>query len=457
MCARIVVPQDIEKAAEFDRALAWIREHVDLPQADELWPVRHNAVYTTAVVLWMLIVQRANPDASLEAAVKALLEAPPEFLPRNKRIATNTLSTSSGGYSTARSRLPLSAVEWFAQEVARSLIAAAPAAHGHRRVFLIDGTTLTLAPEPELRRQFPPASNQHGRGVWPIALLTVCHELSSGACLIPQIGAMYGPEAVSETALIEKNLDELPADSIVMADAGFGIFAVAWKAFARGHSFLLRMAPSRFHSLTKQATIVEQSATHTVREHVWTPSSRERKTHPDLPRDAAIRVRLHELVISDQLTLRLVTTLIDDSETLAALYEQRTHVETDLRNLKIVLDTEHIRARSVDTFQKELLASLVFYNLVTQFRAQAARLIHKSPRQMSFKRTWTTFRTFLLKPMFAAPQLCREQFARALSYATLDKLPHRPGRRSPREVYKRRPKSQHFKKRSPKPDNPPDS
>lgn len=215
---------------------------------------------------------------------------------------------------------------------------------------------------------------------------------------------MYGPEDVSGTALIEKNLDELPPDSVVMSDAGFSIFAVAWKAFARGHSFVLRMAPNRQAALTKQATIVEQSATHTVWEHVWTPSSRERATHPGLPAEAAIRVRLHERVINDQLTLRLVTNLTDDSETLAALSEQRTHVETDLRHRKIVLDAEHIRVRSEDVFRdvfrQELLASIVFHHPVTQFRAQA-QLVRESPRQVCFKRIWTTFRTFLLKFVFA--------------------------------------------------------
>ena len=69
-------------------------------------------------------------------------------------------------------------------------------------------------------------------------------------------------------------------------------------------------------------------------------------------------VRLHEIVISDQLTLLLVTDLPDSAGALAELYEQRTHVETDLSNLKIVLGTERILARSADTFLKELLVTV---------------------------------------------------------------------------------------------------
>lgn len=42
----------------------------------------------------------------------------------------------------------------------------------------------------ELQVAFPPASNQHGEGAWPIALLTVFHELASGCALLPQVRAM---------------------------------------------------------------------------------------------------------------------------------------------------------------------------------------------------------------------------------------------------------------------------
>ena len=158
-------------------------------------------------------------------------------------------------------------------------------------------------------------------------------------------------------------------------------------------------------------------------------------------------VRLHEIVISDQLTLLLVTDLPDSAGALAELYEQRTHVETDLSNLKIVLGTERILARSADTFLKELLAAMVSYNLVVQFRCQAAALINERPRRMSFKRTWTTFNVFLLSAMHTSPRDWRDKFRFALSCATQDKLPHRPGRRFTRETCPRRPKSNQFKKR----------
>ena len=69
--------------------------------------------------------------------------------------------------------------------------------------------------------------------------------------------------------------------------------------------------------------------------------------------------------------------------------------DVDIRNLKVVLNTERIQVRSVEMFHKELLTSLVAYNLVTQFRRQAAALLAQPLRRMSFKSTWTTFNIFL--------------------------------------------------------------
>lgn len=438
---------DVELDAEFDRAFEMLNGLVDLTQADQLCPIRSNAVYTTSVVLWMLVYQRMSPDSSLEAAVKKLVKSQPSLLSKNKRIVEKTLSTDTGGYSKARSRMPQTAARWFAEQVSQSLIDASPPTFEQQRVFTLDGTTITLAPEGALQSAFPPASNQYGEGVWPVALLVVAHELASGAAMLPEVGAMYGKDAVSETSLIVKSLAAMPPGSLVMADAGFGIFAVANEISIARHSFVLRMTKQRFASLRKRAVLIDSGARHKTWSHTWQPTAKERKNHPSLAADASLNVRLHEIVINEHLVLHLVTDQVFGAEAFAALYERRGDVEIDIRNLKVILNTEGIRARSVDMFYKELYASIVSYNLVTQFRRQAAALINQPPRRMSFKRTWTTFREFLLSEMHTEPKNWRDQYRIALEYATKDKLPNRPGRRYEREAYPKRPKSNQFKKR----------
>ncbi len=447
MAARHQIPASPQADVEFDKAFGLLEQLVDLSQADQLAPLRANAVSLNSVVLWMLVDQRMNPDSSLEAAVKLLIESRPALLPDNRRVANETLSTNTGAYSRARSRLPVEAARWLAEQVSQSLMDASPPTFDGRRVFLIDGTTITLDPEEELQRQYPPASNQHGEGVWPVALLVVAHELASGAALVPALGAMYGPEAVSETALVRDCLAQLPADGIVMADAGYGIFSVAWDVDQTRRPFVLRLSPQRFRALQKKSTPVESGPGWTTSCLSWRPSPQERRNHPDLPRDALLQVRLHEISSDASKTLLLVASLPQSAVSLAELYRRRGDVEIDIRNLKVVLQTEHIRARSTSMFQKELLTSMVGYNLVTQFHRQAADLVHKPPRRLSFKRTWTTFRQFLWSKPMTDSVSWRERYGRALSYAMQDTLPDRPGRSYPREVYHRRPKSSQFPKR----------
>lgn len=447
---KVCVPVDVFRDAEFDRAFELLRDLVDWSAADREFPVRGNAVYTSSVVLWMLVSQRMNPERSLEAAVKRLLETQPDFLPRHKRVAEKTLSAATGAYSRARSRLQRDAAKWFAERVRDSLIEATAPSLAGRRVYVLDGTTITLAPEPALRREFPPASNQYGVGVWPVALLVVAHELASGAALIPSVGAMYGAHAVSETALARDLFAQMPADGIAMADAGFGIFAVAWDARQTNRDFVFRMTESRFATLRRRATVVASGENWTTYSHAWRPSAKERQAHPDLPPDAVLEVRLHEIRLHDTLTLCLVTTLPHSAEELSELYRHRGDVEIDIRNIKVVLNTERIPAKSVDMFHKELLMSVVAYNLVTQFRRQAAALIAEPPRRLSFKRTWTTFNIFLWSSQAKDSSGWRAKYRQALIIATQDKLPNRPGRSFEREVYARRPKSTQFKKRRPK-------
>ena len=346
------------------------------------------------------------------------------------------------------------------ERISQTLIDAASPSFEGRRVFLIDGTTLTLAPTPELQAAFPPAVNQFGPGVGPIAQLVLTHELASGTTLVPQVGTMFGENAVSETTLVGGCIDQLPDDAILMADPGFGIFWVAWQVHHRNQlggpsrDFVFRLSKPRFESLRKKATEMSSGSDHTTYELTWRPSAKDRKTHPELPADAAISVRLHEIRSAsnpDADPVYLVTMLRSPAVQLSALYQQRVHIEVDIRNVKVVLGTEDMRCRSESMFRKELMMSMVAYNLVVQFRRQCAELAGEPPRRMSFKRTWTTFCTFLLSHVHGEPEEWRAAYRRALKIGMSDKLPNRPGRSYPRETYPRRPKSNQFKKRKPKP------
>lgn len=438
---------------ELTAALAFLESSVDWRRPDEMMPLGPATVYTASVTLWLLVYQGIHPRGSLSEAVQYLINHRPQHIPDNKRLRDGTLSEATGAYSQARNRLTIEVTEWFAGEVSRLLIDAAPATFAGQRVFFFDGSTITLTPEPALRKVYPPASNQYGIATFPVVLIVMAHELSSGCALLPQIGAMYGPNAVSETSLVAELISQMPPRSIVLADANFGIFSVAHAAQQKGQNFLLRMTPVRFQSLRKRARPIREGKTAAgltwkSYEHTWKPSPADRQKHPDLPAEASLTVTLHEIAIPGGKILSIVTDLTQSTEEIAEVYRQRGDIETDIRNFKVVLDGEHIRSRTVPMFHKELLTSFVAYNLVCQFRRQAGKLAKIKPRRLSFTRVWTTFREFLINTPLTDPTTARQQFDRALYYAARMKLPNRPGRNYPREAYRQTHKSMAFLKRN---------
>ena len=105
---------------------------------------------------------------------------------------------------------------------------------------------MTLSPTSSLRDAYPPATNQHGETVWPVMMLMVAHELQSGCALIPEFGAMYGRNNTSEARQATAIGLRIPKGSLVIADAGFGIFRVAHAMIGCGHDILFRVSKRTF-------------------------------------------------------------------------------------------------------------------------------------------------------------------------------------------------------------------
>lgn len=436
---------------ELASALALFRALITAPEQRELLDpdLRESTqmVYTHGVTLWMLVLQRLGGGQTLNEVVSQILTQDRDLLPDNKRVRENTLSENSAAYARARKRLPLAAILNFSQRVCNYLGERSEPLIDGRRVFILDGTTITLAPTPALQEAYPPAPNQHGTSVWPVAQLMVANDLQSGCALLPQIDPMYGPKNASEAVQARRIVQQLPAHAIVLADSGFGIYSVAHHSLAAGHDFLFRLTKSRFQALRRYAELIDEGPTHKTYHLLWRPSARDRQSNPDLPADAALEVVLHEVDIGTATPLYLVSSLELDGPTAATLYCRRYDVEFDIRDFKVTLDAENIRAHSVEMFQKELYTSVVAYNLVAQFRRQAAKLAQVHPRRLSFKGVWTTLKDRLLLQPSCSYETWLERYAEALYRASEKKHPLRPAPRNyPRKAHPRRPKSTKFEK-----------
>ena len=433
---------------ELAHAIGSMRELFDDGLVDRFQPTGPAAIYTSSVTLWMLISQRLCGGKSLEATVKDFIVNRPAFCPNNKRLDEQTLSEESSAYSGARKRLRLSTAKYLFDRVVNAIthprvtIGVRP-----RQTFLLDGTTITLAPTKNLRRLFPPATNQHGESVWPIMLMFVAHDLETGCACVPKVGRMYGGKGDSEALLCERIVKQLPLGSIVMADAGLGIFRVAYHSIQHKHDILFRLTASRFASMTKHAQLVRKCFKSRTWKLAWKPSKKDLNGCSGANGETTLNVLIHEIEINDGDFLYLVTTLTEDAQSCADRYARRYDVETDIKSIKVAMNTENITAQSKAMVMKELYTSLTAYNLVVQFRRQAADISGVPPRRLSFQGVWDTYQSFLSTFLATAEiEACIDRFEDALKCASRAKIPNRPGRNYKRAAHPRRPKTTKWQK-----------
>lgn len=434
---------------QFAAATELLRRLIQSPEVAEKFDpqLRTNSrmIYTKGVTLWMLILQRLGNSLSLEDTVSHILTHDRDLFPDHKRVQEGTLSENSSGYHKAKSNLPLESIHEFSAAVCDYLGRTSEPVFGSQRVFLIDGTTITLEPTPQLKRAFPPATNQHGESVWPVAMLMVANEMQSGCALLPQIDPRYGPKRSSEAEQARRIVRRLPENSVVMADAGFGIFSVGYHRTQAGHDILFRLTKSRFQALRRRGRLIDEGPFHQSYALTWPPSAKDRQSNPALPDEAAIEVAIHEVELDNGSFFYLVTTLEVAAASAAELYSRRYDVEFDIRDLKVTMDAENILAQSVVMVKKELMTSVVAYNLIAQFRRQAAHLARVEPRRLSFKGVWLSFRDHLLLKEPETLSDWQALYAAALISAGNRKLPNRSKPRSyPRRAHPRRQKSTKF-------------
>jgi hypothetical protein len=407
----------------------------------EEFDIGHARPYTAWIVVWLMTYQRIRQGLSMSAALgEAILGMASCQLPDCKRSRDGKLSANTGGYSQARTDMPVAAAERAVDAMSQTMIGAEPPTWKGRRAFLIDGSTCTTGRYPELVKRFPPATNQHGQSNWPVIRWVAVHELGSGLATRPYYGAMYGPNAVSETDLARQALGQLGGPAMIVYDRNFGIFSMTHAAVEAGHDVLARMTDKRFQALVSDAVPVGPGEWNLE----WRPSRWDRQTNPDLPADAVVRGRLIEISIEREgktTVLRLFTTDMSAThEELAALYACRWSVEGDIRAVKQILAVDRLSCRTVEMVEKELLLAMVAYNLVIQVRRLAARRAGIEPRQLSFTRVMhlvQAFCTGLSATM--TPQEIEKRFEKLLDAASQCRLPKRKKFRSyPRTVIPRR-------------------
>lgn len=375
----------------------------------------YHRLFSPIVLLWCLLFQRLNADHSCDAVVAQLrsgsfdhLESQAGKLPISQRCR----SESNAGYCQARKRLSIEVLEralsYTVEQIRHS--AAWLLQDINRPVYLLDGSTLTLRPHPELERVLGRHKTVKKLSYWVIMRITVLFCLHTGSLVAVKEGSLRQSEVeLGKTCLLRQ-----PAGYICVADRGFGMFSIVQSIQHTQGDALVRLSRPRAKKLYPQQLYPGADLPVT-----WQASDRDH-VDPTMSLEPVqgriIYTRLERAGFRSQ-DLYLFTTLLDrttfPASKLVALYGLRWHVEVHLRYVKRTLDLYLLEGKSLDIVRKELLAGLLAYNLLRCFMILAAHQAGCQPYQLSVNQSLRRVTIFLFET-YPTPVMGGEQFTQLI-------------------------------------------
>jgi Transposase DDE domain len=400
-----------------------------------------DRIFSPLVTLWVFLGQVLSADHSCRAAVARLLA---------HRLARGQgrCSPRTGAYCQARRRLPESFFADVACSVGRRLDDQAERRWlwQGRRVYLFDGTTVTMPDTPENQAAYPQVYNQKPGLGFPIARLGALISLACGA--VVNLGfCRYAGKGQGEVSLLRRLWDVLRPGDVVLADRLTANWATIAMLQGRGIELVSRLNKAhrkadfrRGRRLGADDHVVCWAKPTSIRSLDW-------QTYKALPesitiREARIRVRQPGFRTR---SIVVVTTLLDpeqaSKEELASLYRARWNNELDLRSLKSTMQMSELRCKTPGLVRKEVWAHILAYNLIRTVMAQAAARHDLPPRSISFTGAMQTLEAFQPLLEFGATdhdasrsQLYQELLDAIASHRVAD----RPDRYEPRLKKRRR-------------------
>src|SRR4051794_29462900 len=323
-----------------------------------------DRIFSPLVTLWVFLGQVLSSDHSCRAAVARLIA---HRLSRGQRPC----SAETGAYCQARQRLPETFFAHVACSVGRSLDARAERdwLWEGRRVYLFDGTTVTMPDTRENQEAYPQVYNQKPGLGFPIARLGAVISLACGA--VVNLGfCQYAGKGQGEVSLLRRLWDVLLPGDVLLGDRLLANWATIVLLQQRGVELVGRLNTAhrradfrRGQRLGPDDHLVRWAKPTSIR-------SLDREEYHALPafitvRETRIRVRQPGFRTR---SIVVVTTLLDPEQTtkedLATLYRARWHNELDLRTLKSAMQMGELRCKTPELVRKEVWTHVLAYNLL---------------------------------------------------------------------------------------------
>jgi hypothetical protein len=399
-----------------------------------------DRVYSPLVTLWVFLGQVLSADHSCRSAVARLIA---HLVSRGEKPC----SAQTGAYCQARERLPEKFFADVASSVGRALDAKADPRWlwKGRRVYMFDGTTVSMPDTEANQEAYPQVYNQKSGLGFPIARIGAIMSLCCGAIL--NLGVCrYAGKGQSELGMLRTLWDLFQPGDVLLADRLMCTWTEMVMLKQRGVDSVCRFSSHRKADFRRGKRLAHGD--HIV---IWPkpvkPRSIDRETYDALPEFIMIRecrVRADQPGFRIK-TLTIATTLLDESEfsknDLTQLYRARWNNELDLRSIKSTMQMDELRCKTPELVRKEIWTHVLAYNLIRTVAAQAAATHGLQPRSISFKGAMQTLEAFQplidFKPSHDAAHL-QALYKQLLHAIATHKVADRPDRFEPRAKKRRR-------------------
>jgi Transposase DDE domain len=400
-----------------------------------------DRIYSPLVTLWVFLGQVLSADASCRAAVARLIA-------HRLSQGQGPCSAETGAYCQARKRLPEKFFSTVACLVGRALEAKVDRRWlwKGRRVYMFDGTTVTMPDTPKNQEAYPQVYNQKPGLGFPIARIGAITSLSCGAII--SLGfCRYAGKGEGEVSLLRRLWDVLRPGDVLLADRLIANWTNILLLQERGVEFVSRLNKAnrkpdfrRGKRLGDNDHLVRWFKPSSIRSLNW-------QTYKLLPEHITVRetsIRVAQPGFRTK-SIVVVTTLLNPQQTtkedLATLYRARWNNELDLRSIKSTMQMRDLRCKTPELVHKEVWTHVLAYNLIRTIIAQAASRHDIQPRSISFKGAIQTLEAF--QPLIAlqaerSASHRRTLYERLLDAVATHQVADRPDRFEPRVKKHRR-------------------
>jgi len=318
--------------------------------------------------------------------------------------------------------------------------------HGQRlrwrqyRLLAVDGTRLDLPNVQALRSFYGTASNARGRQQAQARLVL----LQSPLTRLP-VAYELAPVTVGEVTLARQLSRHLRRDDLVLLDAGYCSYGLAWDIHHRDAFFCLRV---QRHLNLRTLKRLDGRRDRLVR---WTPrDSRGQWRREGLERSLDLRVveyqvpghrviRLLTNVLSPEALpyadLSRLTTQVGPTSERPGLYHLRWQIETSYAELKVDQELQGgLRSKTPASIGYEVAGHVVLYLLVRWLIVEAAQRHGMDPLEISFRNAVRELALLWPSLVVASAEWAEnELLPRLLERIASHRVKVRPGRAYPRK------------------------